>query len=120
MQKFGSFGRKKKQTKIRQRMVMLRRLQLLSSTICTSRHPQDNEGVCLGSSIGHGGTSAFLENALIHPMSQYYFPAVGNQKWISKMDFKNGFQKWNPKMEPIWDPKMEPRSGTNMGPKNGT
>ena len=33
MQKFGSFGRKKKQTKIRHRMVMLEGLQFLKMSI---------------------------------------------------------------------------------------
>ena len=35
MQKFSSFGRKKKQTKIQHRMVMLQRLQLINYNVIT-------------------------------------------------------------------------------------
>ena len=46
-------------------------------------------------SIGHGGTSAFLENALTHPMSNTTsrcWVQNGFQKCKSKMEIKNGNQ----------------------------
>ena len=83
MQKFSSFGRKKKQTKIRHRMVMLRRLQLLTKIRGTKRLVSVNICLVEGNSAGIFVSKVYTWNFRNeNKMNAYYFRRDKTAVWV--------------------------------------